>query len=135
MIKLKVINNELKNIIKLLCKIIREGRLIRFYYESGTSGRKEWRTIRPYMVLPVGLNIQLVGTPIEELGKSKPQAGHYLLIRLNMTKFEILPGTFDDPGVDRKIVAGTQSRVICRFIYDDENAEEVMATWIKFDEL
>lgn len=87
------------------------------------------------MILPVGANIQLAGTPIEELNKPKPEARHYLIIKLDMAKFEILSETFDDPGVSRDIVANTKSRVICRFIYNDENVKEVKSKWIKLDEL
>ena len=132
-----MISHQFREIIKLLCKIIKQKNLIKFYYESGTSGRKGWRTIRPYMLIPIGANIQVVGTPVEELNKilSKRQPGHYLISKLSKKKIVILSETFNDPGVPREIVVNTKSRVICRFIYDDEKEEEVVSNWIKLDEL
>jgi hypothetical protein len=58
-----------------------------------------------------------------------------LINKLSKKKIVILPETFKDPGVPREIVVSTKSRVICRFIYNDENEEEVMPNWIKLDEL
>jgi len=132
-----MISNELRGIITLLCKIIKQRRLIKFYYESDTSGRKGWRTVRPYMVIPIGVNIQVVGTPVGEINKilNKRQPGHYLISKLIKEKIVILSETFKDPGVPREIVVNTKSRVICRFIYDNEKGEEVMPEWIKLDEL
>jgi hypothetical protein len=75
----------------MLCKVIKEKRLLYFYYESDSG--KKWRKIRPYMIIPnTKENLELVGLPIEELkqtDKEKRPAGHYLLEKLDMKRFEI----------------------------------------------
>jgi hypothetical protein len=82
-------------------------------------------------------NLELVGIPLEELNKpiDSREAGHYLLAqlleRIEMKQFEILQETFNDPGAFRDIVDDTQSKVVCRFIYDDENKREVKKQWLK----
>lgn len=84
------------------------------------------------MILPNDKDrLELVGVPTEQLKKAKPQASHYLLEKLDINQFEILEETFDDPGVPREIVDDTQTPVVCRFIYPDENKKEVMKSWIK----
>jgi len=129
------VESRFKELIQLSCETIRQKRVIEFYYES--KRRKEGRTIRPYMVLPRGKNIELVGLPIEELNKplKDRQPGHYTLIqllsRIENEQFRILPEIFDDPGVLREIVDATKSKVICRFIYDDENVREVKKQWLQ----
>src|SRR5436853_7337004 len=97
MTKLKVINKELKNIIKLLCKIIREGRLIRFYYESDSSGKKEWRTIEPYIIAKNAKdNLILVGLPLEQMPNriDKRITPHYLIEKFDINKLKILSKTY-----------------------------------------
>ena len=82
-------------------------------------------------------NPELVAIPIEELSNpiDSRKKGHYLLIqlseRIKMGQFEILEETFNDPGASRDIVVNTQSKVVCRFIYDDEDKKEVMKQWLK----
>jgi hypothetical protein len=125
-------------IIKLLCKAIKERRLLQFYFESDTKG-KTWRTIRPYMVLPRYTKenldfenaLELVGLPTEQLKSAKKQPGHYYLHKLDMSRFDVFNETFDEPGVSRTIVTHTQTPVVCRFIYEDEDVKEVTKTWIK----
>src|SRR5215203_5223740 len=122
-----------KELIELLCKAILQGSLLKIYYESETSGRKDWRTIRPYMIWPNKKeNLALAGVPIEELqklSKEKRNSGQYLLsqlvIRLKNGQIQILSETFDDPRIPRDRVNDTQTKVICRFIYDDENKKEI----------
>jgi hypothetical protein len=139
MTKLKVINKELKNIIKLLCKSIRERRLIRFYYESDSSGKKEWRTIEPYIIAKNAKdNLILVGLPLEQIPNriDKRITPHYLIEKFDINKLEILSKTYKEPKVSRDRIVDTPTiEIICRSIYEDENTEEVMATWIKLDEL
>src|SRR5215203_1737726 len=99
---------KLKEVIEILCEVIKQRRLIEFYYES--ARRKVKRTIRPYIIIPIKKNIELVGTPTEELNKSieTRKAGHYiltqLLTRIETKQFKILLKTFVDPGVVRDIV-------------------------------
>jgi hypothetical protein len=127
----------LRDIIYLACLAISDKRLMRFYYES--QNRKADRIIRPYMILPQGkaFQLQLVGTPIEELKKPMKmrQPGHYLLsqlsARLMAGQVKTLEETFDDPGVNRSIVDDTKSPVVCRFIYNDEDKEKIIRTWLK----
>jgi hypothetical protein len=125
-----------RQLLKFLKIPILKRRLIEFYYES-KSGKKEWRTIRPYMLIPKGKNIQFVGTPIEELSKSPNDrhAGHYITTKLDWEKLEILSERFDDPGMPRAKVVNTQGKVICRFIYDDEDEKKVKSQWISIRDL
>ena len=90
-----------------------------------------------YMLIPKGENIQLVGTPIEELSKSPNdrQAGHYIITKLDLEKFEILSERFNDHGMPRNKVVNTQGKVICRFIYDDEDEKKVKSQWISIRDL
>ena len=94
-------------------------------------------TILPYMLIIQGENIHLVGIPIEELDKSPNdrQAGPYIITKLNLEKFEILSEKFDDPGMPRDKVVKTQGKVICRFIYDDEDEKKVKSQWISIRDL
>jgi hypothetical protein len=83
-------------IIQLLCKAIKERRLLSFPYAS--KRRNEPRTIRPYMIIPNEKgNLELVGLPIKQLNKEHRQAGHYLLDKLDITQLKVLDETFDDP--------------------------------------
>jgi hypothetical protein len=82
--------------------------------------------------------LSLAATPIEELQKTsidERTSGQYLLTqlitRLKDEQIQILPETFDDPEIPRKRVDDTQSEVVCRFIYDDENKREVKKQWVK----
>ena len=128
-----------KELIELLYKAILQRRFLKIYYESESSGRKDWRTIRPYMIWPNNKNnLALAGVPIEELqkfSKAKRRSGQYLLTqlitRLKDEQIQILPETFDDPGIPRQRVDDTQTKVICRFIYNDENKKEVISRWLK----
>lgn len=126
------VSPSISKIIKELCKAIKERRLLYFYYES--KRRKEWREIRPYMIIPnESRNLELVGLPTEELNKDKPQAGHYLITDLDMKQLQILVERFDDPRVPKNIVVNTKKQVVCRFIYDDEDEKEVKKSWIKIE--
>ena len=80
-------------------------------------------------------NIELVGLPVDELDKpiDKRQPRHYLLGKLNTEQLVVLSETSDDPGVPREIVVYTKTKVICRFIYDDEDEQEVIKSWIKIE--
>jgi len=136
MIKVEI---ALKPVIELLCFAIEKRRVVKFTYYSKSSG-EAIREIRPYMVIPnKGGNIELVGIPLEELNKPIDfrEAGHYLLTqlleRIEVGQFEISQETFDDPGAPRNIVDDTQSKVVCRFIYDDENKREVKKQWLKIE--
>ena len=133
---------EWKRVIELSWHVIENKHLLKFYYESkpkdkNKEGNKGYRTIRPYMVIPIGENLKLVGLPITELSKpiEERQPGHYIISqlkeRLESEEFKILPKTFDDPGVERRIVVATQTPPICRFIYDDEDPAKVKAQWLK----
>ena len=126
----------ISKMIKVLCKAIKERRLLYFYYESDSSGKKEWREIRPYMIIPRDKdNLELVGLRSEQLKTGDRQPGHYYLTKLDMEKLKILDEKFDDPGVPGDIVVNTKNPVVCRFIYDDENEKEVKKSWIKIEEI
>ena len=128
-----------KELLKLLCKAILQRKLLKIYYESESSGRKDWRTIRPYMIWPNNKNnLALAGVPTEELqkfSKEKRRSGQYLLsqliTRLNEGQIQILSETFDDPGIPQERVDDTPTKVICRFIYDDESEKDLKKQWLK----
>jgi hypothetical protein len=133
---------EFKAVIELGEDAINGRHFLKFYYKSeptnkNKNGNKGYRIIRPYMILPEAGALKLVGTPITELSKeiSERQPGHYKISqleqRLQLNQFEILPETFDDPGVPRSIIVLTKTPPVCRFIYNDEDARKVKAEWLK----
>ena len=133
---IKKVKPTFRQLLEILKTPILEKRRVKFYYKS-KSGKKEWRTILPYMLIKKGENIHLVGIPVAELDKSPYdwQAGHYIVTKINLEKFEILSEGFDDPGMPRDKVVNTQGKVIWRFIYDDENDKKVMSQWISIRDL
>ena len=109
-----------------ICAAIKKGYLLHFYYESKSSRKKAWRTVRPYLLgTNKAGNLELAALPTDELSKpiNKRVSGHYLLESINLNRFETLPESFDDPGVERTRVTHTPTvkDIICRFIYKDEN--------------
>ena len=127
----------LKPLVEILCLVLEKRKVLRFRYYSESSGEID-REVRPYMVIPNQKgNLELVGIPIEELSNpvDSRKKGHYLLIqlleRIEKEQFEILEETFNEPGAPRNIVDNTQSKVVCRYIYDDENKKEVKKQWLK----
>ena len=126
---------KLKAVIEVSRGAVLGKHLLKFYYES-KNGNKAERIIRPYMIIPRGKILELVGTPIAELVKEKkdPQPGHYVISqlesRLQLRQLEVLPEAFDDPGVLREIVVMTKTPPVCRFMYDDEDLAKVAAEWL-----
>ena len=126
----------LKKMIEVAEGAINDKHLMKFIFASKDQDPKE-RTIRPYMIIPRNGNLELVGVPTTELSKpeNKRQPRHYtisqLAERLKSNQVEVLPETFNDPGIPRDIVVLTKEIPVCRFIYDDENAEEVKAEWLR----
>jgi hypothetical protein len=128
-----------KELIELLCKAIRQRRVLKILYKSNSSG-EIWREIRPYMIWENNRkNLSLAGVPVKELQNpliDKRKSGQYLLpqllVRFRAYEIQVLSKTFDAPGIPRGRVDDTQTKVIfCRFIYDDENKKEVKKQWIK----
>jgi hypothetical protein len=127
----------LKPVAEILCLALKKRRVLKFRYYSKSSGEIS-RELRPYMVIPNKKgNLELVGIPLKELSNpiASRKRGHYLLTqlleRIETGQFQILEETFIDPGAPRDIVDDTQSKVVCRFIYDDENKREVKKQWVK----
>jgi len=117
---------EAEDIIDVICKAIKQGRFVKFYYESDSSQKKEWRTVIPYIV---GIkdrgngNLFLAALPIAEL--SKPlitrQPGHYLIKKIDINRFEVLQEIFENSSVPKNLVLDTPTiQVICRFKCADE---------------
>ena len=51
---------------RILCEAIENRQLIRFYYESKSSGKKKWRIVEPYMIGTKRTgNVFLAGMPVE----------------------------------------------------------------------
>ena len=113
-----------KALIKKLCDLIKQRRLISFYYESKSSGKKEWRTIEPYIIAEnLKGNLILVGLPIEQRTNAikKSITPHYLIDKINIGKLEMLSETFEEPKVERHRIETTPTiKIICRFKYEDE---------------
>ncbi|MDQ6755722.1 MAG: WYL domain-containing protein [Bacteroidota bacterium] len=112
-------NSGQSNTIKKLCNAIKQKRLIKFYYESTTNKRNDWRIVEPYVV---GIkengkgNIFLAGwfrpTDAQLKNKQIPDMRHYLIDSIN--KLEILPQKFKELKVESHIVKKTPSiEVIC----------------------
>ncbi|WP_018614132.1 hypothetical protein [Segetibacter koreensis] len=125
-------------LIEIICDAIRQKHLISFYFESQKGG-KDWRKIKPYMIYinenreikVVGLPHKLWDGPIKDR-----QPRHYILDKINLKQFEILSETFDDPGVARNMVDSTKKvKIIFRFIYQNEDEQEAMKSWINIKDL
>ena len=72
---------------ELLCKAIEERRLLKFYYESEKSKKKEWRIAQPYNVgIKENGNVFLAALPISELRKKIQDCvtGHYWLKKMDI---------------------------------------------------
>jgi len=126
---------ETKEIIEIVCNAISDRKCLEVYYES-KSGKKP-RTVEPYIV---GIkdggkgNIFFAALPLEELSKNMDdrKLGHYLLKDIDIRRIKVLSETFIEPGVPRKKIVDTPTiKVICRFIYPDEDGQEVMKKWVK----
>jgi len=118
------------SISKILCEAIRDQRLIEFYYESKKSGKKEWRTVEPYIV---GIydkgkgNAFLAGLPISEIAKeiNARVIGQYLLSKIAREQLKVLEETYTEPKVPRKRIVNTPTiKVICRYYYKDETGPQ-----------
>ena len=109
----------------ILCDAIKKRSLIKFYYESKSTGNY-WRTVEPYIVGKKDSgagNTFLAALPVEELSKriEARRLGHYLLNKLDISAFELLKEKYDEPHVPRdKIVNTPTIKVICRYYYPDE---------------
>ena len=79
-------------------------------------------------------NIFLAALPISERAKKLEQrvTGHYLIDKIDSNLLEILEDTFDEPKVARhRIVTTPTIRVLCRFMYDDDDSNRSLVTdWI-----
>lgn len=109
---------------KVLCEAIKNRQLIRFYYESESSGKKEWRTVEPYIIgIKHTGNVFLAALAIEERIKPIEEriTGHYLLKKISEDKLQILSELYSEPKVERQRIVSTPSiEVLCRFKYKDE---------------
>src|SRR5688572_9070570 len=106
-------------LIKKLCDLIKQRKLIRFYYESESSRKKEWRIIEPYIIAEnLKGNLILVGLPIEKraINFIKRITPHYLIDKIDIKKLEVLSETFEEPKVEKRRIVNTPTiKVICRF--------------------
>lgn len=87
-----MVNKSVKELLELLCQAIKHKSLITFYYESKSSGKKEWRIIEPYFVaINARGNLILVGLPLEERSKyvDKRITPHYLIEKIDLKKLEV----------------------------------------------
>jgi hypothetical protein len=124
---------ESKAVIGLLEGAILNRHFVRFYYKSG-NGNEGFRIIPPYMMIPRKGILELVGVPKEELkrgGKPRHYSISQLAERLKSKQLEVLPETFENPGVSRNKVVFTETPPVYRFIYDDEDVKKVKAGWLK----
>lgn len=116
-------------ITEILCDAITKRSRIKFYYESSSSGKKEWRTVEPYIVAIKDRgagNAFLAALPVTEIKKKidKRITGHYLLDRIGIDTIEFLDETYDKPHVERSRIVNTPTiKVICRYKYDDEKID------------
>jgi hypothetical protein len=132
------IDKKYKILIEVLCNAIKNRNLLKFYYESDSSKRKDWRIIKPYMIWPnSNNNLSLAGEPLDFRVNKKGEivSGQYLLSQLlerfEKGQFEILSDKFESLKIPRSRVDDTDTEVICRFIYDDEDGKEAMKQWLK----
>jgi hypothetical protein len=133
------VESKIIDLIKISWDAIKQRRVLKFPFESN-KGNTGVREIKPYMVyINDKEEIRVAGIPREFWSipaDEQKNARHYLLNKIDLKEIKTLSETFTDPGVPRSFVVFTKEvEVICRFIYDDEDIEEVMKTWIKIDGL
>jgi hypothetical protein len=71
--------------------------------------------------------------PVEELSKNIKDRNlrHYLLKDIDIKKTKVLSKTFIEPSVPREQIVPTPTiKVICRFIYADEDEQKVKLRWV-----
>jgi hypothetical protein len=127
---------DIKELILFIWKAVKARQVLEFPFESikGNTGK---RKIKPYMVhVNQKKEIRVAGLP-EEFWHVPPRqqqknARQYLLAKIDRGEIKVIAETFDDPGVPRKwVVSTTEVEIIFRFIYSDEDANEVMKSWLK----
>lgn len=108
-------------ILRKLCKAIHEKRLVKFYYESRTNDRKEWRTVAPYLVGirkkdgHMILSAWFIPTPEQLHDNQKAMQKLYLIDRIDKDEITVLPETFKRLKVDAsKITDVPTLEVLCR---------------------
>ena len=78
--------------------------------------------------------IKVFGLPrrLWNLTEGEKQPRHYALDKIDLKRFRVLDQSFHGPEVPRRFVVDAPTvRVICRYIYQDEDEEEVKKSWIK----
>lgn len=105
--------------VKLLGNIIKQGRLINFYYESGRG--KDFfagdRKVEPYMVAKYNIDnrsITLTGYfwPTEDQPDKPRGQRNYLIDEIDLSKFELLDETFETIKVDEPNIHNTRSMTV-----------------------
>ena len=115
-------------IVRKICKAIQEKRLVKFYYESKTSDKKEWRTVEPYLI---GIRKQdghmvLSGWFIptnEQLRRNQQEMQKlYLIDRIQKDAISVLPEKFSRIKVDARKISHTPTlEILCRVNFLDRD--------------
>ncbi len=118
------ITNEQLEKVKILSNIIKQRRLINFYYQSN-EGRKDkfldWRKVEPYMVGiythgPKKDKISCTGyfraTSQQNKEGRVDDQGNYYLEKINMDQFEVLEETYDEIQIQKENIHDTKTMII-----------------------
>lgn len=110
---------EVSSIEDKICKAIREHRIVRFYYESG-SGDYD-RKVEPYLLAKKrNGNLFVTGyvypSPEHPRKNNNDNQGHYLIEKIDPNRFAILNETFSELKLPAKRIYGELPTidVICR---------------------
>ena len=132
------VGSKIRVLIEISWNAIKQRHVLKLSFVSN-SGNIGVREIKPYMVyINDKREIRVVGLPrnLWQASIDHRDPGQYLLEKIDVSQIEVLSEKFGDPGVPRDIVVKTKIvKVICRFIYDDEDMQEVIKTWVKIDGL
>ena len=108
-------------ILRKLCKAIQEKRLVKFYYESKTNDRKEWRTVAPYLVGirkkdgHMILSGWFIPTAEQMHENQKAMQKLYLIDRIHKNDITVLPETIKRLKVDAHKINDVHTlEVLCR---------------------
>jgi hypothetical protein len=110
---------------KLLCYCIKQHKVLWFYYESSTGNY--WRKVDPYILAIKDKgkgNTFFTGFvyPSEEAQQknNNDDQGHYLLKKIDMSRFEVLDETFNDLLLDYDNIFGDLRtiKIICRVAFN-----------------
>jgi hypothetical protein len=120
-------SKEQEQTINVLCKAVREKKLIKFFYKSKKTQKKEWRTIEPYLV---GMYRSNQGFFVsgwflpskQQLAEGhEPEHKNYSFTNIGKSSLKTLSKAFKAIKVSREKIDETKTiEIICKVSFEDE---------------